>query len=201
MTTTRQTIEHVGKLNSMEKRPSFLGTVCSGCGRTAVILAALFLLGSGHVSGQDWVPLWDGQSLEGWQSVGDGLWSVTPEGYLMGQRDPRKPPSIPWSNSLKGRLNRWFEMDFKVIVSQAWLYTVREFTEYDLHLEWWLPGRTEQWNLDPRSRAELVIPPATSPIPRRRPRKSHTRFRSWDRMLARIPREASICWRERRPES
>ena len=129
-----------GKLDSMEKQPSFLRAVCSRCGRPAVVLAALLLLGSGHVSGQDWVPLWDGHSLEGWQSVGDGLWSVTPEGYLMGQRDPRKPPSIPWSNSLKGRLNRWFETDFKVIVSQAWLYTVKEFEEYDLHLEWWLPA-------------------------------------------------------------
>ena len=123
----------------MGKRPSFSKTVCSRWGRPAVVLAALFLLGSGHVSGQGWVPLWDGQSLEGWQSVGDGLWSITPEGYLMGQRDPRKPPSIPWSNSLKGKLNRWFGTDYKVIVSQAWLYTEKEFEEYDLHLEWWLP--------------------------------------------------------------
>ena len=123
----------------MEKPTSFSKRVCPRCRRATVALAALFLLGIGQVSGQDWVPLWDGQSLEGWQLVGDGLWSVTPKGYLMGQQDPRKPPSIPWNNGLKARLNRWFETDYKVIVSQAWLYTVKEFEEYDLHLEWWLP--------------------------------------------------------------
>ena len=104
-----------------------------------ILFLFFFLANVGHLRAQEWVPLWDGQSLDGWESVGAGLWSVTPEGYLMGQRDPRKLPSIPLFNRLKARLNRWFQMDFKVVVNQAWLYTVREFEEYDLHLEWWLP--------------------------------------------------------------
>jgi len=139
MAVARLPIEHARKLDSMEKRSLFSKKGCSHWGRPAVVLAALLLLGGGHLSGQEWAPLWDGRSLEGWESVGDGLWSITPEGYLMGQRDPRKPPSIPWSNSLKGKFNRWFGTDYKVIVNQAWLYTVKEFDEYDLHLEWWLP--------------------------------------------------------------
>ncbi len=121
------------------KQPSSLFKPVSSRLGTSTALLALLLLNGSQLLAQEWVPLWDGRSLEGWQSVGAGLWSVTPEGYLMGQRDPRKPPSIPWNNSLKGKSNRWFGTEYKVIVSQAWLYTEKEFEEYDLHLEWWLP--------------------------------------------------------------
>jgi hypothetical protein len=89
----------------------------------------------------DRIVLFDGSGLEKWESIGDGLWTITSEGYLLGQRDPRKPPvERPWFNDLKGDLNRsWFETDFKVMMGQAWLYTKQDFDEYDLHIEWWVP--------------------------------------------------------------
>lgn len=103
----------------------------------------VLVLGHGELCAEDWVHLFNQKNLQGWESVGDGLWSVTPEGYLLGQRDPRKPAfEAPWLNRLKGKLNRsWLQTNFRVVMSQAWLYTGREFYEYDLHLEWWLPPR------------------------------------------------------------
>ena len=89
----------------------------------------------------DWFALFNGKNLEGWESVGSGLWTPAPEGYLLGQWDPFDlPDPEPWLNGLKGRLNRSrFKTEFKVVINQAWLYTRREFYEYDLHLEWKVP--------------------------------------------------------------
>ncbi|HVT94865.1 MAG TPA: DUF1080 domain-containing protein [Bryobacteraceae bacterium] len=67
-----------------------------------------------------WVNLIDGPSLRNWQVVGDGVWSVLGDGTLSGQRDPRIPNERPHQN-------------------QSWLYTKKEFTEFDLHVEYWLP--------------------------------------------------------------
>lgn len=103
----------------------------------------VLLLGHGKLCAEDWVHLFNQKNLGGWESVGDGLWSITPEGYMLGQRDPRKPAfEAPWLNRLKAKLNRsWLQTNFRVVMSQAWLYTRGEFYEYDLHLEWWLPPR------------------------------------------------------------
>jgi hypothetical protein len=91
----------------------------------------------------DWVALFDGRSLTGWEPVGAGLWSITTEGHLLGIRDPRQPADpLPWFNSWKARLNRsWLGTSFHVAMNQAWLYTLRDFDEYDLELEYWLPAR------------------------------------------------------------
>jgi len=107
------------------------------------LCSILLLLGSSTARSQgSEVILFDGSNLEEWESVGDGIWSITSEGYLLGLHDPRRPPAPePWFNSLKGKFNRsWFKTDFKVMMSQAWLYTKREFANYDLHLEWWVPS-------------------------------------------------------------
>ncbi len=60
-----------------------------------------------------WVNLLNGRNLDGWESVGDGVWTVMRDGTLLGQRDLKKAEH------------------------QAWLYTRREFGEFDLHVEWW----------------------------------------------------------------
>jgi hypothetical protein len=52
-------------------------------------------------------------NLDGWEKVGDGLWSVMRDGTLVGQRD------------------------LKIAANQAWLYTKKEYGEFDLHAEWW----------------------------------------------------------------
>lgn len=53
-------------------------------------------------------------SLNGWEVIGDGFWTVMRDGTLLGQRDPKKAEH------------------------QAWLYTSKsDYGEFDLHLEWW----------------------------------------------------------------
>lgn len=111
--------------------------------RLLTILFIALTVSTGRVMAQGaWVELFSGENIDQWESVGDGLWSVTRQGDLLGQRDPRKPPfEEPWLNGLKARLNRsWLNTDFKVVMAQAWLYTRREFSEYELHLEWWAPN-------------------------------------------------------------
>jgi hypothetical protein len=64
-------------------------------------------------SAQQWVNLLNGRDLGGWEVIGDGLWHLTSDGIVVGQRNPQRA---------KG---------------QSWLYTKREYGEFDLHLEYW----------------------------------------------------------------
>ncbi len=61
-----------------------------------------------------WLNLVNGRSLEGWEPIGEGVWTVMSDGTLLGQCDHRKP-----------------------CAHQAWLYTKKEFGEFDLRLEFW----------------------------------------------------------------
>ncbi len=62
-----------------------------------------------------WVNLLNGKNLDGWEIVGEGFWNMMSDGTLVGQRDPAKSTE-----------------------RQCWLYTKKEFGEYDLHVEFWL---------------------------------------------------------------
>ncbi|MBK9169262.1 MAG: DUF1080 domain-containing protein [Bryobacterales bacterium] len=76
-------------------------------------------------------------SLSQWESIGDGVWTIMRDGTLLGQRRPKESKH------------------------QAWLYTKRDFGQYDLHLEWWtvLGGNSGVSILD-TSRARWAVPPA-----------------------------------------
>lgn len=82
-------------------------------------LVCLFLLAGLTASGAGWENLLNAKNLDGWEVVGDGLWNVMRDGTLVGQRDL----SIKYPGN--------------VLVNQSWLYTKKEFGEYDLHVEWW----------------------------------------------------------------
>lgn len=81
-------------------------------------LLCLILL-AGQAAGADWINLFNGKNLDGWEVVGDGLWTVMRDGTLLGQRD----------------LSRKYEPEPEI--NQSWLYTKREFDEFDLHVDWW----------------------------------------------------------------
>ncbi|MBM3747821.1 MAG: DUF1080 domain-containing protein [Acidobacteria bacterium] len=83
----------------------------------------------------DWKPLFNGKDLQGWEPRGDGIWAVTKDGTLVGQRDP-DPSKLGWPLSWQ-KFHEWLSV-------QAWLYTVAEFDEYDLHVEYWIrrPGNS-----------------------------------------------------------
>ncbi len=82
-------------------------------------LVCLLLFAGFTASGAGWENLLNGKNLDGWEVVGDGLWNVMHDGTLVGQRDL----AIKYESHLP--------------VNQSWLYTKKEFGEYDLHVEWW----------------------------------------------------------------
>jgi len=91
-----------------------------------VILAA-------SLTAADMKPLFNGKNLDGWEIIGDGQWTVTADGTLVGQRvgDLRKlmVPGVAFTTPQQ--FNDWLN-------SQSWLYTKRDnFGEFDLHLEYW----------------------------------------------------------------
>ena len=83
---------------------------------------------------RSWRPLFNGKDLSGWQVRGDGIWTALPGGVLLGQRNI-------------GHVSKPFDADWPITQRQygswlnrhAWLYTEREFGEFDLHLEYLLP--------------------------------------------------------------
>ena len=108
-----------------------------------------------------WKPLFNGKNLDGWEPRGECLWTVNPDGTLLGQRDHPKPASpfgAPWPVDDK-QYRDW-------LYRQAWLYTAREFGEFDLHLEYWLPAEGNSGvSIRDRSRAHHAIGEADAARP------------------------------------
>ncbi len=115
-------------------------------------IAALFVLAAPFSPGAEWAKLFNGRDLSGWESVGDGVWTVTAEGVLVGQR-----------NLLGNERLRAFTFGDRVnftawLYQQAWLYTVKEFGEYDLSLEYWLRhGGNSGVSIRDRTRARHAV--------------------------------------------
>jgi hypothetical protein len=100
-----------------------------------------------------WKPLFNAKNLDGWEVRGPGVWTVMPDGVLMGQRahpEPTAPFPTPWPID-QPHFRDW-------LYQQAWLYTKAEFGEYDLHLEYWIPpGANSGVSIRDRSRAHHAI--------------------------------------------
>jgi hypothetical protein len=101
------------------------------------------------------------KTLSAWESVGDGIWTLMRDGTLVGQRDLIKNKSDPaWTQD---QYNQW-------MYRQAWLYTKREYDEFDLHLEYWLRrGGNSGVSIRDTSRAQgaVSVPPAFGRTPAR----------------------------------
>ncbi len=95
---------------------------------------------------EDWKPLFNGKDLQGWEARGEGSWAVRQDGVLVGQRDP-DASKLGWPLTWQ-KFHAWLSV-------QAWLYTVAEFDEYDLHVEYWIrrPGNSGI-SIRDKSRAE-----------------------------------------------
>lgn len=92
----------------------------------------LMMLGAASLMAAEKRALFNGKNLDGWEKHGDGLWSVVPDGILMGQHStPDRKPFGEWPVAEK-QYRTWRNQ-------QAWLYTKEEFGQYDLHVEYWLP--------------------------------------------------------------
>jgi len=106
--------------------------------------------------------LFNGRNLDGWQVRGEGIWTVLKDGTLLGQRRHA---------SLAKPFPQPFPIDQKQYASwlnrQAWLYTERDFGEFDLHVEYFVPPRGNSGvSIRDVSRGYYVIElPAGSPAP------------------------------------
>ena len=113
------------------------------------------------LEGQSWENLLNGRNLDGWQVRGEGIWTVLKDGTLLGQRrhESLSRPFAEWPVDQK-RYAAWLNR-------QAWLYTEREFGNFDLHLEYFVPPRGNSGiSIRDVSRAYYVTDlPAGSPAP------------------------------------
>ena len=82
-----------------------------------IIQRLSFLLLLATAANSHTADLFNRKNLDGWEVMGDGVWTVMKDGTLLGQRDLGK--------------------NAKTDPNQSWLYTKKEFGEFDLHLEWW----------------------------------------------------------------
>jgi hypothetical protein len=97
---------------------------------------ALLLFAATACFGQNWKPLLNGKNLDGWQTVGDGKWTVLAGGILIGQ--PVSGDKNPFGKTWPVTLSEKQYMDWRQ--TQSWLYTVAEFGEFDLHVEYLTPA-------------------------------------------------------------
>lgn len=81
--------------------------------RRRTVLAALAAPLVSSAAPSAWRPLFNGKNLDGWEKVGDGVWTVMSDGILLGDRTPKESHD------------------------QAWVYTTAEFGEFDLELDYW----------------------------------------------------------------
>lgn len=87
----------------------------------------------------DWIRLFNGKDLAGWESIGDGVWTVMKDSVLLGDRQPKAK-------------------------HQAWLYTKKEFAEFDLSLEYWTKlGGNSGISIRDRTRAQYAVLPDWDP--------------------------------------
>ena len=98
----------------------------------------LILAGAIATSGlmaQEWRALFNGKNLDGWEAKGDGVWKVLAGGTFIGSPvSGGKAPFGDWPVTLPEKKY----LDWRQ--TQSWLYTVAEFGEFDLHLEYLTPS-------------------------------------------------------------
>ncbi|BDC48513.1 hypothetical protein F183_A08290 [Bryobacterales bacterium F-183] len=101
-----------------------------------------------------WKSLYNGKNLDGWEVRGDGIWTVNEEnGVLMGQRRHVSATGAfgdAWPVDRKA-FDKW-------LYRQAWLYTQKEYGEFDLHVEYLLPiGGNGGVSIRDKSRAHFAV--------------------------------------------
>ncbi len=107
---------------------------------------------------QEWKPLYDGKTLNGWEPHGNCLWTPMPDGSLLGQRvhkSAAKPFDTPFPVDGKA-FNSW-------VYRQAWLYTKGTYTNFDLQLDYLIPqGMNSGVSLRDPTRGKFVTGEATA---------------------------------------
>lgn len=103
-----------------------------------------------------------GDNLEQWEVLGDGIWRLRSDGVLTAHRSPDKARLFAGGDSVTTKQYH----DWEIV--QSWLYTKKEYEEFDLHLEYWVrsPGNSGIAIRDPlRGKHGLTHPPDFSKTP------------------------------------
>jgi len=105
---------------------------------------------------QSWRYLFNGRDLSGWEVRGAGIWTVLTGGTLIGQRTQPDIKAFSWPLDQK-QFQSWR-------YKQAWLYTVDNFEEFDLELEYWIPVEGNSGvSIRDTSRAACAVSDAPTP--------------------------------------
>jgi len=112
---------------------------------------ALLLFLSPAVFGQ-WQDLFNGKNLDGWKPRGECTWTVLKDGTLLGQRRHESAAAaFPPGPIERKQFQSWWSR-------QAWLYSDREFGQFDLQLEYLIPPHGNSGvSIRDVSRAHYVI--------------------------------------------
>ena len=121
--------------------------------RTALTIAttAFVLLVAPALTAAEWRDLIT-PDLGAWEVRGDGIWRVTEDRTLVGYRQPSAKALFGGSETVtKKQFEDWVGV-------QSWLYTKKDYGEYDLHMEYWVrvPGNSGISIRDP-TRAKFAI--------------------------------------------
>jgi hypothetical protein len=120
--------------------------------RSGALLAAIAAL----CSAQSWKPLFNGKNLDGWETKGDGQWTVLGDGILIGRpvSGEKNPFGAAWPVTLaEKQYTDWRQ-------TQSWLYTVAEFGQFDLHVEYLTPqGGNSGISIRDHTRGKFAIGP------------------------------------------
>jgi hypothetical protein len=104
----------------------------------------------------NWKPLFNGKNLDGWETKGDGKWTVLANGSVMGQAV--SGGKVPFGTAWPVTLTEKQYMDWRQ--TQSWLYTLAEYGEFDLHLEYLTPaGGNSGISIRDRTRGQFAIGP------------------------------------------
>jgi hypothetical protein len=124
-----------------------------------LVLVAAFV--SVAAPAADWQNLF-ANGLAEWEILGDGIWDLRPDGVLLAYRRPDKAALFSQVNSItRKQFHAWDTV-------QSWLYTRKDYGEFDLRLEYWVrtPGNSGISIRDPsRAKYGLTQPPDFSKTP------------------------------------
>lgn len=121
--------------------------------RKLILVGAIW---AASAAAEDWRPLFNGKDLTGWETKGDGIWKVMPGGVLMGY--PVSGAKNPFGTSWPVTLTEQQYMDWRQ--TQSWIYTVAEFGQYDLHVEYLAPtGGNSGVSIRDKTRGQYAIGP------------------------------------------
>ena len=116
-----------------------------------MMLVAMLAAAASAATAADWIDLLR-NGLEDWQVLGEGHWRLRSDGVLTATFGHDRQHELQGTHDIDRERFLWWS------TRQSWLYTKKDYQEYDLHLEYWVntPGNSGISIRDP-SQASCAI--------------------------------------------